>query len=186
MWLDSRRSRPPPTSFVRTAVRQAPACSIADAVRTLLSLGLFIILALATAGCDEQPYRQYASASEAVAAGERDRGWLPVWLPLSARDVHLQGDLDTNQWWLRVQLSRAAADSLRTVLVPVPADSVRAQRPRGSGRWWFEALVQHAPENDHALNAHLFRGTGRPVPRTTIVAFDRLSDRVYVWGGLER
>jgi hypothetical protein len=47
--------------------------------------------------CDEQPYRSYATYAEAVAAGEVERGWLPTWVPASASNLHLQGDLDTNE-----------------------------------------------------------------------------------------
>jgi hypothetical protein len=147
---------------------------------------LFLIAAFVVTACIEQPYRRYASAAEAVAAGERERGWLPAWMPQSARDVHLQGDQDTSQWWLRAQLSAAAADSLRALLAPVQADSVRVQRPWRSRDWWFEGLIQHHPSNDGALNAHLFRGTGTPVPRTTVVAFDRTSNAVFVWSGATR
>jgi hypothetical protein len=147
---------------------------------------LALVVSIASIACaesPERPYRHYASASEAVAAGERERGWLPGWVPGSARDVHLRRDLDTNAWWLRVRLSPPASDSLRALVSPVPADSVRVgRRPWRVGRWWFEALVQHAPENDNALNAELFRGTGTPVPRTVVIAFDRTSDLVFIWG----
>lgn len=137
--------------------------------------------ALAIFGCGEQPYRHYAGTTEAIAAGERERGWLPAWLPASARDVHLQGDLDTNDWWLRARLWPAAADSLRRRLSPVVPESVRVRRPRAAKSWWFEGLAQQQPANGGALNAELFRGTGEPVPRTTVVAFDRTSPTVFVW-----
>lgn len=145
-----------------------------------------VVAALLLAACNEQPYRHYPDATQAIAAGERDRGWLPAWFPPSARDVHLQGDLDSNAWWLRAQLSTPAADSLRALLVPVDADSVRVRRPFRGGRWWFEGLIQHEPANDAALNAHLFRGTGAPVPRTTFAAFDRTSSTVFVWSQATR
>lgn len=141
-----------------------------------------VVAALFLNACNEQPYRRYADATQAIAAGERDRGWLPAWMPVSARDVHLQGDLDSNAWWLRAQLFTPAADSLRALLSPADADSVRVRGPFRGGRWWFEGLIQHEPANDGALTAHLFRGTGAPVPRTTFVAFDRTSDVVFVWG----
>ena len=65
--------------------------------------------------------------------------------------------------------------------MPVDPAEVRPWRPRYDRSWWFEGLVQQQPENDAALNANLFHGTGRPVPRSTVVAFDRFSPRVYVW-----
>ncbi|MDP9350456.1 MAG: hypothetical protein M3P51_02785 [Chloroflexota bacterium] len=147
---------------------------------------LGLVVALLSGGCDEQPYRRYADAADAIAAGERERGWLPVWLPKSARDVHLQNDVDTNEWWLRAQVSPAAADSLRPLLLPVDPDSVELLPPNRGSRWWFEGLIQHHPENDWALNAELFRGRGSPVPRTTVVAFDRSSETIFVWSVAER
>jgi hypothetical protein len=146
------------------------------------ALAAFLLLA----ACDEQRYRHYTSAAQAAAAGERARGWLPAWLPASARDVHLQGDLDTNAWWVRADLSAAAADSLRLLLEPVSADSIRVPQPRRGAGWWFESLVQQHPENDGGLNADLFRGRGTPVPRTTVVAFDRTSSRVFAWTTVAR
>jgi hypothetical protein len=146
-------------------------------MRRLLPL---LALTILTA-CFEQPYRQYASGAEAIAAGELQRGWWPGWMPASARNVHLQGDLDSNEWWLRAELSPAGADSVRALLSPVDAGSVRVRRPWKAGGWWFEALVQQAPENDGALNARLFRGTGAPVASATVVAFDNVSPTVFVW-----
>ena len=66
-----------------------------------------LAMMLVVSACYEQPYRHYATAGEAVAAGERTRGWLPAWLPGSAREVHLQGDLDSNEWWLRADVTPA-------------------------------------------------------------------------------
>jgi hypothetical protein len=129
----------------------------------------------------EQPYRHYATFAEAVAAGERDRGWLPAWMPSDATDLHIQGDLDTNAWWIRARLPASGVQSLHSHLVPVAVDSVRVRRPRRSGAWWMESLIEQHPANDNGLHADLFRGAGDPVPRTTVVAFDRASDAVYVW-----
>jgi len=142
---------------------------------------LLPLLLIVLAACVEQPYREYASGAAAIEAGELQRGWWPAWMPASARNVHLQGDLDSNEWWLRAQLSPASADSLRALLTPVDAGSVRVRRPWRGGGWWFEALIQQAPSNDGALNARLFRGTGTPVPYTTVVAFDNVSETVFVW-----
>lgn len=140
-----------------------------------------LLLVTTLAACFEQPYRQYASGAAAIRAGELERGWWPAWMPAAAGNVHLQGDLDSNEWWLRAELSPASADSIRSLLTPVDAGSVRVRRPwRGAG-WWFEALIQQAPSNDGALNARLFRGTGAPVAYTTVVAFDNVSQTVFVW-----
>lgn len=55
-----------------------------------MRLLVFVAAILALCACGEQPYRRYATAAEAIAAGERDTGWLPAWLPSSAEDVYHQ------------------------------------------------------------------------------------------------
>ncbi len=138
-------------------------------------------LALYLMARHEQPYRHHATVAEAVAAGERERGRLPEWMPSGATDLHMQGDLDTNAWWIRARLPAAGVQSLHPLLVAVAVDSVRVRRPRGSGAWWMESLIEQHPANDNGLHADLFRGAGSPVPRTTVFAFDRASDAAYIW-----
>ena len=133
------------------------------------------------ASCSEQPHRYYARVAEAAAAGEDVRGWLPAWLPRSATEVHLQSDLDTNDWWIRANLSSAAADSLRSLLSRVPAERVLVRQPRSGSKWWFEGLIEQQAADDGALHAELFRGRGAPVESTIVVAFDRTSPAVFVW-----
>ena len=55
------------------------------------------LLVLALAGClgSEPDYRRYLTVAAAVAAGENGYLGLPAWLPASATDLYLQGDLRT-------------------------------------------------------------------------------------------
>ena len=153
-------------------------------MRPALAAAAGLVLAVGVSLCGlregEQPYRRYATLAEA-AAGEGERGWLPAWMPPDATELHVQGDLDTNDWWIRARVPAAGVQSLRRSVVPVPADSVRVRQPRGRPEWWMESLVEQHPENDNGLHADLFRGTGDPVPRTTVIAFDRASDAVFIW-----
>jgi hypothetical protein len=138
---------------------------------------LYTVLTVAACHID-QVHRHYATYREALVADERTRGWLPNWVPASAVDLHIQGDIDTNERWLRFDVVRSVADSLRQELVPISADSMRARVPSGSSAWWFEG-------NGGALNADLYRGNSRRVARSVVVAFDRGSQHVYVWSGAE-
>ncbi|PYP55051.1 MAG: hypothetical protein DMD40_14560 [Gemmatimonadetes bacterium] len=81
---------------------------------------LSTILTLAACHID-QVHRHYATYREATEAGERTHGWLPDWVPASAVDIHIQGDIDTNERWLRFDVVRSVADSLRQELVPLSA-----------------------------------------------------------------
>ncbi len=145
---------------------------------------LSTILTLAACHID-QVHRHYATYREATEAGERTHGWLPDWVPASAVDIHIQGDIDTNERWLRFDVVRSVADSLRQELVPLSADSMRGRAPSRSNAWWFEGLNQRRPTNDVALNAELYRGNSRRVARSVMIAFERASQHVYVWSGAD-
>lgn len=84
-------------------------------------LPVLIVLA-ALCGCVEQPHRQYASRADAVETGELARGWLPVWVPESATDIRLQGDLDTNRIRLSFELPPSDWASLRSDLRRLSGD----------------------------------------------------------------
>ncbi len=133
----------------------------------------------------DQVHRHYATYREAMEAGERTRGWLPDWVPASAVDIHIQGDIDTNERWLRFDVVGSVADSLRQELVPISADAMRGRAPSRSSGWWFEGLIQRHPANDVALNAELYRGNSRRVARSVMIAFDRASQHIYVWSGAD-
>jgi len=142
-----------------------------------------VVLIAATVACrdPDQLYRHYATYGEAVAAEEVQRGWLPAWVPASATDVHIQGNIDTNESWLRFDVPRISADSLRRGLKPLSAGDVQVRKPSGSRAWWFEGLIEQQPANDAALYADIYRGDGNIVPRSVVIAFDRTSGRVYAW-----
>jgi hypothetical protein len=146
-----------------------------------LRITFVVAASMLQASCgDEVVYRHYPTHADAVAAGEQHRGWLPEWIPGTASDLHLESDLDSNEWWLRFSLPGPAHDSLKRQFEPADAASVRVSRP-WRGQWWFEGLVQKDPANDAALNAELFRRCCDPLQRTVVLAFDRNTPTVYVW-----
>ena len=153
-----------------------------------LTVAVAVVAAVLWAGVyifsrSEQLHRFYHRHSQAVAAGEVLRGWLPAWVPPQARDIHIQSELDNNHWWIRFALDGEDARKFRSVLGSIPDSEVEQVVLRSSpayGDWWFEGLVQLQPANDDALSADIFRGEVRG--RQCFVAFDRVSPTVYVWG----
>jgi hypothetical protein len=145
-------------------------------------VALFVVIASAVlAACsDEVVYRHYATHAAALAAGEGQRGWLPEWVPSTASDVHLESDVDSNEWWLRFRLPARARDSLKSQFEAIDAANVRVSRP-WHAEWWFEGLVQKEPSNDAALNAELFQRCCDQLRRNIVLAFDRNTPTVYVW-----
>ncbi len=123
----------------------------------------------------EQPHRFYATYNEAL-SGEANRGWYPKWIPASAVRIHLQNDVDNNRYWLRFEIPKYSADSLKTRLEPVDDKSVVVIRPSGAD-WWFEGL------DDNTRHAEIYRMIDDSSRINSVIAFDKLSEKVYVWGG---
>lgn len=145
------------------------------------STGISVLLILMA--CGEQRRETFASGAEARSSETARRGWIPEWLPAGAADVDIRYDLDTNHIWLNFRLDEREAIALQQHLRPVGDQQVREielRRPRGSVEW-PEGIIQQQPANDGALNANIFCGTGPVVPKSTCIAFDRMTDAVYAW-----
>lgn len=87
----------------------------------------FILAALFTAGCSEEPEVRYADWDEANAEGAMTRGWLPEWLPRSAENIRERHNIDTNQsafsfvaveGWKAPMRCRPAVDPPNLVVYP--------------------------------------------------------------------
>jgi hypothetical protein len=64
----------------------------------LLTLA-FLMLVVIFMGYFEIQRTFYASYEEAKKSGAFERGWLPEYLPISAKNIHEEHNLDTNQVW---------------------------------------------------------------------------------------
>jgi hypothetical protein len=117
-----------------------------------------------------------------VRHGAVERGWIPEAIPPTATEIQEQHDPDTNATWVRFTLLSSDRDHLTTGLESLSFDKVlqlKIRRPSAAD-WWFENLVQQAPANDNALNAHIYRvpcGEGRQ----GYFALDRSSPAVFYW-----
>jgi len=123
---------------------------------------------LAVCSCSDQLYRHYSRYSEAISTGELSRGWLPSWIPATAYDIHLQGDLDTGHVWVRFLLPPSVADYLKSQFKFMPYKEVEQlswRWPRSASAWWFQGLIGRPPHFRHEF----------------FIAFDRLSNNVYAW-----
>ena len=146
-------------------------------MRSVIALAMLLIPAC---GCRDQLFRQYPTTSDAIAAGEAERGWLPVWLPDEATDIHLQSDLDTNRSWLRFELPPERAEKLKSSLRRVSQNDVKYvgwSRPCSASSWWPNSLVWLDPTDDGGLNAELFFAPADGV----VLGFEQGSHRIYSW-----
>lgn len=101
---------------------------------------LVLVCVALCAGCDEHRQYSYSTRAEAEAAGEITRGWLPDWLPSSARDIKLLYAVESPQTWGAFRFAPADMDRLRQHLTPL-VDAKGPQQFRGAATsWWPEFL----------------------------------------------
>jgi hypothetical protein len=86
-------------------------------------------------GCNEQIHESYSTYSEARLAGAVERGWIPSFVPTSARNLKDSHDLDTSRQTLRFTIPpSAAADMVSGFRVSSTEDKTAAS----------ELIDQHA------------------------------------------
>ncbi len=99
-------------------------------------------MGLAVLGCLERIESSYATLGEAKRDGAIERGWIPGFLPPSAREIHEVHDLDTNSTRGSCLFDRSDLSVLRSALVELDREElagVEIPPPRGV-RWWPRGL----------------------------------------------
>ena len=126
-------------------------------------------LLLALVGCSEQVDESYPTYADAQRAGAVDRGWVPAFVPASARDIRDTHNLDTNRQTLRFAIppSQVATmvSGLRTVSPKDKRAAAKLSREHGFGAA-SEAFVVCSDILNGVLAVD--RESGRTVYDTTI------------------
>lgn len=78
----------------------------------------FSIAVAVLAGCNDRKEERFSTWSEAKHARAVERGWIPPFVPTSARDIHDVHDVDTNEQKLTFILTPAAIDTMVTSITP--------------------------------------------------------------------
>ncbi len=91
-------------------------------VRRLATAILFLLLL----GCNEQIDESYSTYSEAKRAGAVERGWIPSFVPASARDLEDSHNLDTSRQTVRFTIPPSAVADMVSGLGAVSAENKTA------------------------------------------------------------
>lgn len=83
-------------------------------------------LLLSLAACSEQIEETYPTWAEAQRAGAVDRGWVPDFVPSSARQIEDTHDLDSNRQTLRFTAPPSDVSAMVEGLRPVSAENESA------------------------------------------------------------
>lgn len=146
---------------------------------------LLLAIAFAQRSCSalEHPVKHFPTHREAEAAGAVEpSGWIPLWVPQSAYDIHDQHAVDSSTRCIRLSLPAGGADALKQALVPLTPSDIQSldAKCRFDPDWWFEGLIEQQPANDNALYAELFRGATES-SGSVFVAIDRGAPHVFIW-----
>jgi hypothetical protein len=92
------------------------------AALSVVSISAICILLITIMNLSERPKSEFENYYDAKASGFMDKGWIPTFIPLSAKNIKEQHDLDTN--WVKmtftyepgdVENTRSACDSEKKI-----------------------------------------------------------------------
>lgn len=93
------------------------------------------VLLLSLGACSTQVEEAYPTWADAERAGAVERGWIPTFVPSSARDIRESHDLDSNRQTLRFTARssdvRAMVEELRPVSIENEREVVKLSRTHG-------------------------------------------------------
>jgi hypothetical protein len=140
-------------------------------MRSVVVCGTALMVLAGIVSCGERPDVIYASADDARRAGAVDRGWIPDWLPDSARAIREAHDIDSNQGLVAFTFDprdgRIPPDSCtqvqRETLRPAPF----------SASWW----PRDVPPSSLVTHRHVYYRCGGG----SYVALSRSDGQLYYW-----
>ena len=111
-------------------------------------------LAISLVACGEDKKATYSTWVEAKRAGAVDKGWIPSFVPTSARDLNDMHNLDTN--WQRLEFTVPAEDV---------GAMVKSMTPRSglTGDLEARALAEAGQDLGKVFTSHRLVGPG-PLP----------------------
>lgn len=105
------------------------------------ALGLAVVLLSASCERMETTESMYPDARAAINAGAIQRGWIPAFLPSSAKEISEKHNLDTNEVWLRFSMDASERSSIEKSCRQIRLAETVFPR-MGAGDWWPEGLTE--------------------------------------------
>jgi hypothetical protein len=134
-------------------------------------------LLLVMAGCErievvESIYPDYEAA---VSAGAIDRGWIPEFIPPSAKEIKETHNLDTNEVWVSFVWGSGEWLSVEEDCRTVEGERIELPRKSGGG-WWPPALVEASNPPPRKSEYAYYR-----CKNGAVLAVQSKERRVYYW-----
>jgi hypothetical protein len=92
-------------------------------------------------GCADNRELFFSSLADAAKAGESDRGWIPEYLPKTARSIHITEQDSPSKEWCGFEFLPSDSQSLRETLNRVDAFPPPGRRLPSPGATWWPAML---------------------------------------------
>ncbi len=151
-------------------------------------LGRYLVatMLVAALGCgppaedSESHYRDMAAAEDDGAPG---RGWIPRFIPLSARDITERHNRDTNEIWMAFAKEPEDVGGIATRCEEIETAAVLW--PGRVPDWWPSTLANDASSRDSSLSmlrcSVPHKMAGVRFRRVGYMAVDSAGERVWYW-----
>lgn len=98
---------------------------VGQTMRSCVRNSALAVAMLLAISCGERQEVLYPDRAAAQQAGAIDRGWVPVWVPKSARAIHEIHDLDTNRSMMSFSFDAGEPLNLGSACTQVQRDALR-------------------------------------------------------------
>jgi len=134
----------------------------------------------------DTPHVYYPIYDDMIADGAMTRGWIPAFVPPSAKEFEERHNIDTNTSWLRFIVPKESIPDIERTLVKVERDDLVLPRYPG-GNWreaWPQELAQGGAITDRFVTYRYdytsdVGGTTRP--ERDFVVIDHATGTVWHW-----
>jgi hypothetical protein len=107
----------------------------------------------------EDVHAEYPNREAVVADGAVARGWIPEWLPASAKDIRESHNLDTNRVWLKFEYDSADRTALEAACARASGSELAFPGEDARRSWWPRELTADGPQGRDGYR--FFTGTVR-------------------------
>jgi hypothetical protein len=142
---------------------------------------VLVVVLAAVAGCSacrETFEEHYPTLREAEQAGAISRGWIPSWIPSSARDIAEIHNIDSSAQLLTFSFDVYATASFLDACAPV--ERTRVIQPRWTAAKWWPAELRGSSAAPLGRLKFFFCESPEPSHRY-FVGIDEAAGRAFMW-----
>jgi hypothetical protein len=144
---------------------------------------LTLLLAITACSCDwlERPEYSFPNTDQAIKSGLVEKGWIPKGLlPQSAKDIHINYDMDSNETWIAFHFDDSnAMANYNNSLNPAPMEITLPRANRSKSLSWWPSDLNNGVDFSTLHSKYLFYRL--PIGHDGFIAIYIEQKQVYFW-----